>query len=291
MAKYLVTDTELKSVADAIRTKGGTEEALVFPNGFVSAIETVPGAGNIEPITITENGTYTPPSGINGYAPVTVNVTGGFQGDGREYLFDWSFDGSSGYVHVTKDGVVTIGNNNTDEINGDYIYKASNSPVVTAKTNCYAKVGNTSSLGTEDSFATNDSISASISGYERLIIAYDQSGQTSQFEVGFGWVQTGTSSDSISTQRCIIKTNGTFVPHSASAVTGDCVTLPVPLSIDISICACRAVFIGALFYYENNNNNLTYKKNYTGDHTIPISYPVQTSLGSKSYIAFALANS
>lgn len=39
---YLVTDTELTSVADAIRTKGGTSADLVFPADFVSAI------GNIE---------------------------------------------------------------------------------------------------------------------------------------------------------------------------------------------------------------------------------------------------
>lgn len=31
----------------------------------------------IEPLAITENGTYTPPAGVDGYAPVTVNVAGG----------------------------------------------------------------------------------------------------------------------------------------------------------------------------------------------------------------------
>ena len=31
----------------------------------------------INPLTVTENGTYTAPSGVDGYSPVTVNVAGG----------------------------------------------------------------------------------------------------------------------------------------------------------------------------------------------------------------------
>lgn len=48
MAKYIVEDTSLTSVADAIRTKSGIAEALVFPGGFVSAVEgiTAGGGGN-----------------------------------------------------------------------------------------------------------------------------------------------------------------------------------------------------------------------------------------------------
>ena len=46
MADYLTTDTELTSVANAIRTKGGTSEQLVYPTGFVSAIEAIPTGGS-----------------------------------------------------------------------------------------------------------------------------------------------------------------------------------------------------------------------------------------------------
>lgn len=45
MTDYLTTDTELTSVANAIRTKGGTSEQLVYPTGFVSAIEAIPTGG------------------------------------------------------------------------------------------------------------------------------------------------------------------------------------------------------------------------------------------------------
>lgn len=41
MANYLTTDTDLTAVADAIRTKGGTSADLVFPHGFVDAIDAI----------------------------------------------------------------------------------------------------------------------------------------------------------------------------------------------------------------------------------------------------------
>ena len=45
MSKLTVEDTSLVSVADAIRTKGGTTDALTFPDGFVSAIEGIQSGG------------------------------------------------------------------------------------------------------------------------------------------------------------------------------------------------------------------------------------------------------
>lgn len=42
MANYIVSDTDLTSVADAIRSKAGTSGTLVFPNGFTSAIADIP---------------------------------------------------------------------------------------------------------------------------------------------------------------------------------------------------------------------------------------------------------
>ena len=48
MADYLVTDTELKSVADAIRTKGGTTEKLEFPTEFKSAIDNIQSGGTAD---------------------------------------------------------------------------------------------------------------------------------------------------------------------------------------------------------------------------------------------------
>lgn len=52
MADYLVTDTELTDVADAIRTKGGTSAALEWPTDFVDAIDAISGGGGSEYVII-----------------------------------------------------------------------------------------------------------------------------------------------------------------------------------------------------------------------------------------------
>lgn len=41
-------DSDLTSVADAIRAKGGTSASLAFPSGFVSAVEAIPSGGGGE---------------------------------------------------------------------------------------------------------------------------------------------------------------------------------------------------------------------------------------------------
>ena len=57
MADYLVTDTELTSIADAIRTKGGTSEPLEFPADFVSAIGDISTVANLKPYVLRPDAT------------------------------------------------------------------------------------------------------------------------------------------------------------------------------------------------------------------------------------------
>lgn len=45
--EYFVNSVDLSSVADAIREKGETTEQLVFPSGFVTAIQDIKGGGNL----------------------------------------------------------------------------------------------------------------------------------------------------------------------------------------------------------------------------------------------------
>jgi hypothetical protein len=54
MSDYIVKDTELTSVANAIRTKGGTNSQLVFPGGFVSAIGNISGGGGSSDFSTAE---------------------------------------------------------------------------------------------------------------------------------------------------------------------------------------------------------------------------------------------
>ena len=49
MSNYIVSDTSLGSVADAIRTKGGTSAPLTYPQGFIDAVNAISGGGD-EPI-------------------------------------------------------------------------------------------------------------------------------------------------------------------------------------------------------------------------------------------------
>lgn len=49
MADYVVSDTSLTAVANAIRTKGGTSAQLAFPAEFISAIEAISGGGGYTP--------------------------------------------------------------------------------------------------------------------------------------------------------------------------------------------------------------------------------------------------
>lgn len=106
MANVLVRESSLQSIADAIREKNGTENTYkpdqmgdaikaisgggITPTGtinitengthnvtnYASANVNVPTGSTpvINPLSVTENGTYTAPSGVDGYSPITVNV-------------------------------------------------------------------------------------------------------------------------------------------------------------------------------------------------------------------------
>ena len=86
MSNYIVKDTELTSVANAIRTKGGTNASLTFPNGFVSAIGNISGGG-----------------GGGDFSTATVTIEGETQVvEGLEI--------SSGIAFIEDDEIVCVGN-------------------------------------------------------------------------------------------------------------------------------------------------------------------------------------
>lgn len=67
---------KLNDIGDAIRAKTGKEDKLTLEQ-MVTEIAAIKGGGVVEALVVTENGTYVPSEGVDGFNPVTVNVAGG----------------------------------------------------------------------------------------------------------------------------------------------------------------------------------------------------------------------
>ena len=74
-------DSDLTSVANAIRTKGGTSAQLTFPTDFVSAIQNLPSGGG-GGLTLLGSGSYTKASDS---ASINIPVT--YTGTPKEYYY------------------------------------------------------------------------------------------------------------------------------------------------------------------------------------------------------------
>lgn len=105
MAEYLTNTADLTSVADAIRAKGGTSAQLAFPDGFVSAVQAIKGAPDLQIVITTSAGaTVTATKGsktasgtadASGSCTLTVDETG-----------VWTVTAASGSMSKSIDVVV-----------------------------------------------------------------------------------------------------------------------------------------------------------------------------------------
>lgn len=76
MAEYLTNTTDLTKVASAIREKGGTSDSLVYPDGFVTAIQDIQTGTELQIIVTVESGaTVTATKGSLSVSGTSVNET------------------------------------------------------------------------------------------------------------------------------------------------------------------------------------------------------------------------
>ena len=76
MAEYLTNTTDLTKVASAIREKGGTSDSLVYPDGFVTAIQAIQAGTELQIIvSVTSGATVTATKGSLSVSGTSVNGT------------------------------------------------------------------------------------------------------------------------------------------------------------------------------------------------------------------------
>ena len=76
MAEYLTNTTDLTKVASAIREKGGTSDSLIYPDGFVTAIQAIQTGTELQIIvTVTSGATVTATKGSKVVSGTSVNGT------------------------------------------------------------------------------------------------------------------------------------------------------------------------------------------------------------------------
>ena len=74
MAEYLTNTTDLTKVASAIREKGGTSDSLVYPDGFVTAIQAIQTGTELQIIvSVTSGATVTATKGSKVVSGTSVN--------------------------------------------------------------------------------------------------------------------------------------------------------------------------------------------------------------------------
>ena len=120
MAEYLINATDLTKVASAIREKGGTSAPLVYPGGFVSAIQAIQTGAPLQIIVTTSAGatvtatkdskTVSGTADTSGNCTLTVDETG-----------TWTVTATTGSTTNTAD--VVVGTANVDLIMIDPVFR------------------------------------------------------------------------------------------------------------------------------------------------------------------------
>lgn len=182
----------------------------------------------IQSLSVTQNGTYTPPSGIDGYAPVTVQVSEpvesivGTDVDGNDYLVTVDETGHFVYTKLISSIQITALPNKTEYSDGETIDLTG--LVVTGyygdgtAANSIPLSEISSSETVADSSKMIKSVQEPLSVTTILpdCIQYAKKGETVYVEAGSGWkIDTTPASENTYLLILSYREDGKTVPHSS----------------------------------------------------------------------------
>ena len=95
------------SITTATASDVASGKVFLAADGTITTGTGTGGGGGavVQPLSVTTNGTYTAPSGVDGYSPVTVNVSGGGGGEAvsRSDVNFYDYDGTLLYSFTTAE--------------------------------------------------------------------------------------------------------------------------------------------------------------------------------------------
>lgn len=139
--------------------------------------------GNVEPLTITTNGTYTAPQGLDGYNPVTVNV--GLPD--VQLVCEYDFTSATPAVDKVRYGVEAQSNYVTFDTSKGCIFNSASSRFL----NTYYSLDMGNSYKIEIDFG-NIALDSSITSGKRMLFTYSSdSDKINEGSYGLSWDVTG----------------------------------------------------------------------------------------------------
>ncbi|MBP3659059.1 MAG: hypothetical protein J6J02_07095, partial [Oscillospiraceae bacterium] len=204
-------NADLTAVADAIRTKGGTSAQLAFPDGFVSAVQAIEGAPDLQIVVTTSAGaTVTATKGsktVSGTADASGNCTLIVDEVGT-----WTVTAAT--ASTTKTADVVVGTANVDLVMIDPVF-GNNSWAAIIKACQEKQVPNTWNVGDSCNMTINNKTYAiDIIGKNHDDYA-DGSGKaplTFQMHTTYAtqYKMNGAESNSCGWVNCLVRTSNAF---------------------------------------------------------------------------------
>ena len=150
-----LTAEEIEEVLETINgilTQANNGKVLAINNGKIEARSVQWGGSVIQPLSVSQNGTYTAPAGVDGYSPIQVAVPsagGGFSG---EEVYDLLLSQGARWIDTEYDvsnvnGFVFFEHDNQGELTERFSYiKKSDIPVKTGAADVYVRVCSVNSV-------------------------------------------------------------------------------------------------------------------------------------------------